>query len=226
MLLFSQIFALLCSVFVPAGAAIWIALHYEGKWKIMLLGALTYIIFNIALFLPIVSMVTSFDPVSAWISTHRAAWLLLIALLTVVLAELFRYLVISLFIKYDTASLDAVSFGLGYGGFQTAMSVGVNVLISIILSSYIAKEGGNSCPDGRRGRTTVPDRHADRMDLSHHAGNQHKKDPVFLCMCRARICGIRLIFSRAESMALEYLGPPVDHVHFRPSGRHVHLAGI
>lgn len=144
MLLFSQCFAVACSIVVPILIAIYLGLHYEGKWKPLIFGALTYILFQMSLFMPLLSLILSNDTVSQWISAHYSLYLVLLSLVNTVLVELFRYLIIYIFLKHETTNLDGVAFGIGFGGFETAITVGMNVIISIMASSYIVKLGATS----------------------------------------------------------------------------------
>lgn len=143
MLIFSQFFAICCSILIPLALVIYLGLHYEGKWKLLLFGALTYILFQIALFLPVVSLIANEPSVKAWISGHYALYIILLSLAGAALGELFRYLIIKVFLAHDTSNMDAVAFGLGYGGFETALTVGMNVIISLLASAYIVKAGAS-----------------------------------------------------------------------------------
>lgn len=132
MMLFSQIFAITCSMILPFLFALYLCIKQEGKWKILLAGALSYVLFEMAIYLPALSILSHIQEVNQFIQANPAGYVLLISIIQPLLAEAFRLLIISIFIRNDTTFYDALTFGIGYGGIACALSIGMNVLVGLI----------------------------------------------------------------------------------------------
>lgn len=141
MLLFSQIFVIACSMILPFLLALFLCIKQEGKWKILLAGALSYVLFEMAIYLPLLSILSQIKEVSQFIETNPIGYVLLVSFLQPLLAESFRWLIIYIFIRNDTTFYDALTFGVGYGGIASALSVGMNVLVGLL--AHLSEGGSN-----------------------------------------------------------------------------------
>ncbi|WP_018132314.1 YhfC family intramembrane metalloprotease [Effusibacillus pohliae] len=107
-----------------------------SRWRIFWIGALTFFIFQILLRLPWQI------PLAAWMREHAAeGWMLVwFTLLSGLTAGLFeetgRYLAYRFFVKKPTVG-DGVALGMGHGGIESALLVGVSI-ISASIVTYLA----------------------------------------------------------------------------------------
>ncbi len=135
MLLFSQLFTIACSVLLPLGCAIYLCIHEEGKWKLLLVGALTYVLFQMALFLPTLFLFTNSDAAQNWIAANYPLYIVFLSVFTPIFSELFRWLMIHVFSRNDTTLMDAFAFGIGYGGLETSLTIGMNVFLGMLIGA-------------------------------------------------------------------------------------------
>jgi uncharacterized membrane protein YhfC len=101
--------------------------------KPVLLGALTFLVFQVLTRIPLLQLAAARMP---WYIVMNATQPLLTALFLGATAGLFeeggRYLVMSLLLKKDRSLPDAVAFGVGHGGIEAVLLAGINSLLALI----------------------------------------------------------------------------------------------
>lgn len=131
--IFADLFAVLCALIIPL-AAIVICLFFKQCRKPVLLGALCFTVFQLILRLPIIQLVL---PYQSWYLTLSTAEPILYSLFLGVTAGMFeefgRFIIIKLFMKKDVSSpLSGIFFGIGHGGIEAILLVGINALLILM----------------------------------------------------------------------------------------------
>lgn len=129
----SCIFTVLIALVLPVAAAIILSLKRKGYLKPILLGVLTFVLFQALLRIPLLQLVFAQMP---WYIVMTAAQPMLAALFLGSTAALVenggRYLIMKLFMKNRTRIGDGIAFGIGHGGIEAILLVGINVLIQLL----------------------------------------------------------------------------------------------
>lgn len=113
----------------------------QGLWPVFWLGALTFAVTQLVIRIPMVTVVLPKLP--EWQALLRQGMLaaLVLGFVTAVLAETGRLLVMSSIMRPQRHShRGGVSFGLGYGGAEAAIGVGLN-LIWVLLLGIMVRAG-------------------------------------------------------------------------------------
>ncbi len=136
MVIASGLFTVLCALVLPIGAAAFLIVRKRKLWKPILVGAVTFFVFQILFRLPIIQLVL---PKMGWYLVMSTAQPLLYSLFlgaTAGLVEEFgRYLTMKLLLKKSLQPLDGIGFGIGHGGIEAVLLAGVNALVTLIVSS-------------------------------------------------------------------------------------------
>lgn len=121
-------FALFAALAVPLAAGSILAIRKKAG-KAVLLGAACFLTFQVLTRLPLLQVVL---PQSAGFvlfqSTHPLLYLSLLALSAGVFEECGRYLTMRLFLR-NSRLTDGVAFGVGHGGLEAVLLVGVNLIL-------------------------------------------------------------------------------------------------
>lgn len=130
--LISKLFTVFASVVVPIGAGIWLALRRKGYIKPVLLGAATFLVFQVLTRVPFLNYMNT----RAWYSVFSFSQPALNALFLGATAALFeeggRWLVMTLFMKNRKRVSDGIAFGVGHGGIEAVVFVGIGITIALI----------------------------------------------------------------------------------------------
>ncbi len=128
--------AVLCALVLPVILSILLCVRHKPLWKPVLFGALTFTVFQMFLRIPLLGALSG----QAWFLAFAGAQPLLYALLLSLTAALFeeggRWLVISLFLKKQRSTTEGLAFGVGHGGIEAILLVGINVLLVLITSVF------------------------------------------------------------------------------------------
>lgn len=135
---FSAITLLLSLVF-PLLLAIWFCRKYKAPVTTVLLGALTFLIFQLILRIPLLRILQSYYPGT---NPNLEGWnLVFYSFFMAFTAALFeeggRVLVYKLFLKKKTDRINAIAFGIGHGGFEAISLVGFTYINNLILMAVI-----------------------------------------------------------------------------------------
>jgi uncharacterized membrane protein YhfC len=131
------VFTILASVVLPIAAAIWLALKKKGYLKPILLGVLCFGFFQVLTRIPVMTLVL---PKMAWYNMLSATQPFLLALFAGGTAALFeeggRWIVMRLWMKNRHRLNDGIAFGIGHGGLEAVLLVGINSVALLILNQY------------------------------------------------------------------------------------------
>ena len=125
------LFSLFVALVLPLGAALILSRKYSS-FRPVLLGALTFIIFQVLTRIPLIQVVL---PRYAWYAIFTATqpllYLLLLSLTAGIFEELGRYIMMKRFMK-DSPYLHSIGFGIGHGGIEAILLVGTPTLLMLI----------------------------------------------------------------------------------------------
>jgi len=134
-----NLFALLTitiSVVLPIIASVYLCMREKRRWKTILLGVATFVLFQICIRLPLLQGVLMN---TAWFSALPDNAPLLYALILGASAALFevggRYVVMALLMKKQYAFGDGIAFGVGHGGIEAILLVGLNTMVGLLRNS-------------------------------------------------------------------------------------------
>jgi uncharacterized membrane protein YhfC len=134
----SVYFTILAALVLPIWAGIWLSAKKKGYTKPVLLGVVTFCVFQIFTRIPILQHVL---PDMMWFVIFSRTQPVLYALFLGGSAALFeeggRYIVMRLFMKNksrlgDSVVFDGIAFGVGHGGIEAILLVGIPVFVSFI----------------------------------------------------------------------------------------------
>lgn len=133
-IVFSAI-TLFLSLVAPVLLAIWFCKKFGVNFSVIMAGALTFIIFQLVLRIPLLQLLTLRYP-NLVPEPQDTAALLLYAFFLSLTAALFeeggRWLVFKFLLKKQPSWQNAVGFGLGHGGSEAILLVGVNYIFHLL----------------------------------------------------------------------------------------------
>lgn len=139
--LYSGISAFLAFL-LPLGLAFWFWRKTKVPITTVLIGALTFFVMQVVLRIPLLQVVTP-DPetLNDWISTTRGFWLYsgFLALTAALFEELGRFLFFKLF-RRRADWQNAVGLGIGHGGAEAILIVGIGAIANTIILAVLAAE--------------------------------------------------------------------------------------
>lgn len=134
------------ALLLPFIAFIVVKRQLPSSWRIFFVGMLTFFISQLVLRLPWQL------PLAKWGAVHaNTGWAFVaLAVFSALTAGLFeetgRYLAYKFFAKRPSVN-DGIALGLGHGGFESALLVGVSVIANAILAYVIANNLGAVPPE-------------------------------------------------------------------------------
>lgn len=138
MLLFSEIFAVLSTVVFPIALAVFSCSMLKDGWKWTALGALCYVVFDVVVRLPVISVFASFDWFKEMSVANPLLYSFVLGLLGALCTAGGMFLFMRFFMGKNRSALDGFSFGSGYAMSQSVLSVGFNMLIVIFAGAGMA----------------------------------------------------------------------------------------
>ena len=125
--------AVICFV-MPVAFLIYFAASKKNLLKPYLLGALTFTVFQLILRIPLLQYVL---PNMNWYWTmsnvNPVLYILFLGITAALFENIGRYIIMKLFMKKQLSYENAVAFGLGHGGIEALILVGINVMASLIV---------------------------------------------------------------------------------------------
>ncbi|MGI5985861.1 MAG: YhfC family intramembrane metalloprotease [Clostridiales bacterium] len=130
----SCVFSVICSVILPIGMAVLFCVRNKNSWKPILFGALTFVVFQVFIRIPILEYAMS---ETEWFiimsSTQPFLYALFLGSTAGLVEEGGRFLVMSQLMKKQRSTLDAIAFGVGHGGIEAILFVGIKA-VGLLLS--------------------------------------------------------------------------------------------
>lgn len=129
------IFTVITSLIAPIVGAVYISKKYKKTWQAVLAGSLTFIVFQLCIRIPVLQVVL---PKTSWYTllsvTSPIIYSLFLGVTAGLAEELGRYLVMKLCMKKNHSFVWAIAFGIGHGGIEAILLVGINGLLSLFIS--------------------------------------------------------------------------------------------
>ena len=136
------VFTVITSLIAPVFGAVFISRKYEKAWQAVLAGGFTFIVFQLCIRIPVIQVVL---PKTSWYTllsvTNPVLYSLFLGVTAGLAEELGRYIVMKLFIKKNHSFVSAVAFGIGHGGVEAILLVGINGLLCLFSSVTGAMPG-------------------------------------------------------------------------------------
>lgn len=135
-------FLLVVVLILPLVAAIFMGLHLKTFWPV-LLGAATFLVFQGLLRIPLLQWVLpkSVDYV-LFQFTHPILYLLFLSVTAGIFEEVGRYVVMKRFMT-DAPIAHAIGFGIGHGGIEAILLVGLNLIITSVTGALMISDQGS-----------------------------------------------------------------------------------
>lgn len=109
----------------------------KGLWKPILFGTLTFVVFQVLTRIPLLQLVL---PKQAWYIMLQNTQPILYGLFLGGTAALFeeggRYIVMSLFLKKNRSTSDGIAFGVGHGGIEAILLVGISAVMVLFTTPF------------------------------------------------------------------------------------------
>jgi uncharacterized membrane protein YhfC len=136
-----SIITLLLSLILPVVLAVWFCRKYHASAAAVLLGALTFLAFQLVLRIPLMQLLSPIYPGDI-VKIPLTGWRLVnYSLYLSVTAALFeeggRVIIYKLFLKKKRDWSNAAAFGIGHGGFEAISLVGLTYVNNLILMMMI-----------------------------------------------------------------------------------------
>lgn len=131
------VFTTVIALVLPVSAVIFYSLKINHSFKPALLGALTFLIFQVFLRLPMIEYVLpGIAQYSLFSVTQPVLYSIFLGVTAGLFEEFGRYFIIKIFLKQHNDIKSAVNFGIGHGGIEAILFVGINALFLIFTSPY------------------------------------------------------------------------------------------
>jgi len=135
--IFSCIFVIICSIILPIVITVIFCVRKKETWKPILFGALTFSFFQVLIRVPLLQLVL---PNEAWYilmsSTQPTLYALFLGGTAALFEEGGRFIVMSLFLKKHRSTLDGIAFGVGHGGIEAMLFVGISAIAMLLTSTF------------------------------------------------------------------------------------------
>ena len=136
------VFTVFAALVLPVAAALWLILKMKKYLVPVLLGVLTFGVFQVLTRIPALSLMGQ----TAWYTMFTMKHPTLNALFLGATAGLFeeggRWIVMRLFMSKRRRVSDGIAFGIGHGGLEAVLLVGINTVLILIASGWAAATGG------------------------------------------------------------------------------------
>lgn len=136
--IFSLISAVL-SIIVPVVAAIWFCRRQQAPFSTVLVGALTFFVMQVLLRIPLLLVVNHFFSIELETTKGLLLYSAFLAITAALFEEFGRLGAFKIFrLKGDWKN--AVAMGIGHGGIESILLVGINVAANTILLALLAMD--------------------------------------------------------------------------------------
>lgn len=141
-IIISLMFLIVLCFAVPIGGFVYLSIKKRHVAKPFFVGMLVFFIFQLVIRIPIVQIVL---PQTAWFAAMSGnPWLygLFLGGTAAIAEELGRYVAVRFLLKKNRRYVDGVAYGLGHGGIEAMLLIGVNNIANLVVlldgSSFLA----------------------------------------------------------------------------------------
>lgn len=156
MLVLSLAVGIVVCCFLPIGAACFLGRRKKGAVKAFLIGALAFIVSQMLVRLPILQLVLPRFTWYALLPLHPWGYGLFLGLTAGLFEEGARWIAVRYFLKGQRCVEHGLAFGLGHGGVEAMLFVGLNLIAGLAL--VIAGQGALFPADAGSVLTAVAER--------------------------------------------------------------------
>lgn len=129
--LFALISACAC-LLLPAALVLTAVIKYKASWKAAALGAAVFAVFQLFTRIPILQALSGSPGFILFSQTNALLYALLLALSAGVFEEAGRYAGMRIFMPRSLTWINGVAFGLGHGGLEAFVLVGLPYALSVL----------------------------------------------------------------------------------------------
>ena len=133
----SMVVTVLISIGLPIILAIYMYRKYRAKMKAVLVGALMFIIFQGVLRIPLMTYIQTKGFYKDFAGRHMVITMLIIALTAALFETAGRYIGLKFLLKNDLEWKNGIAYGIGHGGIEAVMLVGISYAANLVLSILI-----------------------------------------------------------------------------------------
>ena len=129
----SQILLIFLCFAIPIGGFVYLSVRKKHVVKPFFIGMLVFFILQLVIRLPIIQIVL---PQTAWfLSMSRNPWLygLFMGGTAAIAEEFGRYIAVRFLLKKNRRYADGIAYGLGHGGIEAMLLIGVNNIANLIV---------------------------------------------------------------------------------------------
>lgn len=130
------VFQIVATIVVPVVAALVLAFKKKGYLKPVLLGVLCFWFFQVITRIPILAVLSKTLWYNLFIATQPVLYPLFLGVTAALFEEGGRWIVMRLLMKDKNRLYDGVAFGVGHGGLEAVVLVGIGSVVTIILNDY------------------------------------------------------------------------------------------
>ncbi|NLB42650.1 MAG: YhfC family intramembrane metalloprotease [Clostridiales bacterium] len=137
--IFFSVISLILSIVFPILLAIWFCRKYKAPATTVLMGALTFLVFQLVLRIPLLQILQPYYPgtepdLTGW---NLALYSFYLSATAAIFEEGGRILIFTLFMKKRKNWRNAVALGIGHGGFEAISLTGLTYVSNLILMGMI-----------------------------------------------------------------------------------------
>lgn len=133
------LFAVLCSIGFPAGLLFYAKKRWNKvSWRHVVAGALVFAVFQIFTRIPLLTWLQGQSWFVIYIASERVLMIFFLSFTAGLFEEVGRYLAFTLFRKRGFRAGEVFAYGVGHGGFESVMLVGINSIANLYAVLYLA----------------------------------------------------------------------------------------
>ena len=132
--LLANLFTVVITLILPCLLLLYYIFVKRRYLLAFIIGILTFTIFQVLTRLPLIQVVLpKMDWYFTFVYAYTTWYVLFLGITAALFEEIGRYIMMRLFLKNNHSFYDAVSFGLGHGGIEAILFVGINALYILII---------------------------------------------------------------------------------------------
>ncbi len=131
--LFAIVTTFCITLILPLFAFVLLPKFFKGGGKPIIFGVLTFVFFQMILRIPLLTVLGNKVPsFSLWCSEHLVYYALFLGVTAALFEEVGRFLVMKYFLKNRRSVTNGILFGIGHGGIECVLLVGISYLTILI----------------------------------------------------------------------------------------------
>lgn len=132
-----MVITLLISFFLPIGLAIWVKVKYKSDLIAFFVGVLSFTVSQLCIRIPILSMMQTQDWYLNFSKSHLFLNLFILSMTAGLFEETARLICFKTLLKSKLSHKNAFIFGVGHGGIEAIVLIGLTYINNLVLSILI-----------------------------------------------------------------------------------------